>query len=140
MTEVLQAFKDKLKVIIQDKSKDDLDRQVADFYLKTLTPYDDRVLKRQRGFGRGIGGTGDNIISMPVIERDETGIVLNAEGKPKIIHCVFDDFQSYLNHIERCLPVKRCISRWKVMPSCVNGLTMDEYQAIWMRSQGIERE
>ena len=39
MTEVLQAFKDKLKVIIQDKSKDDLDRQVADFYLKTLTPF-----------------------------------------------------------------------------------------------------
>lgn len=140
MTEVLQAFKDKLKVIIQDKSKDDLDRQVADFYLKTLTPYDDRVLKRQRGFGRGIGGTGDNIISMPVIERNENGIVLDSEGKPKIVHCVFDDFQSYLNHIERRLPVKKPISRWKFLPSSVNGLTVDEYYTIWKRGQGLDRD
>lgn len=140
MTEVLQIFKDKLKLIIQDETKDNLARQVADFYLGILTPYDDRVLKRQRGFGRGVGGSGDNIISMPVIERDETGVVLDVSGRPKIVHCVFDDFRSYLNHIEQGLPVKKHVPRWKIMPSSVNGLTMETYQAIWMRNQGFERE
>lgn len=140
MTEVLQKFRNNLSAISQSKSEDILERRVSEFYLNILKPYDDKVLKRQFGFGRGIGGTGDNIVSMPVVERDETGAVLENKGTLRVIHCVFDDFQSYLDHIERRLPVKRCISRWKVMPSSVNGLTMDEYQAIWMRNQGLERE
>lgn len=140
MQEKLQDFKDKLQYISENNSESVLERQIADFYLKILNPYDERVLKRQKGFGCGIGGTGDNVILMPVIERDNQGVVLDREGKPKTIRCVFDDFRSYLNYIEQRLPVKRCISRWKSLPSSVNGLTMDEYQAIWMRSQGIEKE
>ena len=137
MTECLQTFKNMLLKLSCDKNVKPLERQVAAFYLGVLKPYDDRVLRKQRGFGRGVGGSGDNIIMMPVVERDAQRLILDENGNLKIVRCVFDDFQSYLNHIECRLPVKRNISRWHSLPSCVNGLTADEYQDIWSRSQGI---
>ena len=138
MTARLETFKNNLLSISQDKNISSFERQVADFYLGVLKPYDDRVFNKQRGFGRGVGGSGDNIIMMPVVERDGQKPLLDKNGNLKTVRCVFDDFQSYLNHIEQKLPVKRNISRWRSLPSCVNGLTADEYYAIWCRSQGIE--
>lgn len=140
MSDILKTFRNRLKSIVSDKNEDILERRVADFYLNILKPYDDRSLKRQRGFGRGIGGTGDNIVSMPVVERNERGIITDSSGQLQTVHCVFDDFQSYLNHIEKRLPVKKTISRWKFLPSSVNGLTADEYYAIWERGQGLDRD
>jgi hypothetical protein len=97
-------------------------------------------LIRQKGFGRGIGGTGDNIIVMPVIERDENKQVIQDNNNFCITYCVFDDFKSYLNFIEDKMPVRRSVSHHRTLPASVNGITQDDYILIWQRFQGLARE
>ena len=82
----------------------------------------------------------DNIVVMPVIERDENRQVIQDNNNFCITYCVFDDFKSYLNFIEDKMPVRKSVSHRRTLPACVNGITQDDYILIWQRFQGLVRE
>ncbi len=137
---ILPIFKNKLMHIVQDESQSILERKTAQFYLDIIKPYDYKNLIRQKGFGRGIGGSGDNIVVMPVIERDENGQIIQNDGNIRTVSCVFDDFKSYLDFIEDKRPIRKSVSHWRTLPISVNGMTQDDYTLIWQRFQGLVRE
>lgn len=47
---------------------------------------------------------------MPVVERDEQGTPIVEENNLKTIHCVFDDFHSYLIFIQNKGVVKKYVT------------------------------
>ena len=130
---ILPAFRNKLKYIMESKNETPAERQALAFYLRVLEPYDDRILKKQKGFGKGIGGTGDNIVSMPVVERDENGAPIIHEGQLQTTTCMFDDFGAYLKHIECRQPVRHDTGLLDILPVSVNAIPRDDYAAIWFR-------
>ncbi|MBR6412642.1 MAG: hypothetical protein IKS41_05740 [Alphaproteobacteria bacterium] len=138
--DILPAFRKKLEFISQSETETLAERQVASFYLKILRPYNYRNLIRQRGFGRGVGGTGDNIIAMPVVERDENGCPIFQDGQLKTTHCMFDDFEAYLHHIEYRGSVRHDAALWMSLPTRVNAIPRDDYTAMWFRHQGWSRD
>ena len=133
---ILPAFKNKLRFIAEDTKETPAERQVASYYLRILEPYSYRNLIRQHGFGRGVGGSGDNIIGMPTVERDETGAPIIRDGQLQITACLFDDFHAYLHHIERRKPVRHDTTLWMSLPVSVNAIPRDDYMAIWRRHMG----
>ena len=138
--DILPAFRNKLRFICANDSEPPDERVVASFYLKTLEPYNYRNLVRQHGFGRGVGGSGDNIIIMPLVERDKANKPIIQNGKPKITHCMFDDFQNYLNTIDRRIGVRHDAALWMSLPVSVNAIPRDDYMAMWFRHQGLGRQ
>ena len=138
--DILPAFKNKLRFISQSENETPAERQVAAYYLNMLEPYGYRNLVHQHGFGRGVGGTGDNIISLPVVERDDDGKPVIKDGNLKTTHCMFDDFMSYLSHIERRQPVRHDACLWMSLPVSVNAIPRDDYISMWFRHQGWTRE
>lgn len=136
----LDMCREDLAKILQDPKESLLERRVAGFYLDKLKPYTAKFLHRQDGFHQHIGGTGDNIVNMPVIERDDHGPVVDETGDLKITYCVFDDFQGYLRFIKKRSGVRYIASHCRHFPPCLNGVSVADYQAIWNRSQGLERD
>lgn len=49
--EELKTIREQLLSISSDKTQGALEKQAASFYLNVLKPYDERVLKRQKGLG-----------------------------------------------------------------------------------------
>ena len=138
--DILPAFRNKLKFISENENEPPAERQVASFYLDLLKPYDHRALHRQHGFACGVGGSGDNIIIMPLVERDEEGNPIIKKGKPKITHCMFDDFRAYLRHIDYRKPVRHDAVLWMSLPVTVNAIPREDYTAMWFRHQGWTRD
>ena len=137
--DILPAFRNKLTFISQSAQEPPAERQVATFYLEVLKPYNYRNLVRQRGFGRGVGGRGDNIVVMPVVDRDEDGKPIIQNGQLQTIHCMFDDFRAYLSHIERRASVRHDAALWMSLPISVNAIPREDYTAMWFRHQGWVR-
>ena len=137
---ILPIFKNNLLRIIQDENQLLVERKTAQFYLDTLKPYSYKNLIRQKGFGRGVGGSGDNIIVMPVVERNENGQVIQNDNNINIVRCVFDDFKSYLQFIEDKKPIRKSVSHWRTLPTNVDGMPQSDYILIWQRFQGLIRE
>ena len=143
MTEIqniLPAFKNKLRFIISSENEPSAERQVASFYLDIIDPYDYHNLVRQEGFGIVVGGRGDNIIAMPIVERDENGNPVIQDGKPQTTICMFDDFRAYLSHIERRVPVRHEGALWMSPPVSVNAIPREDYVAMFFRHMGWTRD
>ena len=137
---ILPAFRNKLKYIYEDETQSLPEREAARFYDSLLKNYSFRDLIPQHGFARGVGGSGDNIIVMPLIERDENGQILFEDEKIKTTHCMFRSFKSYLDYITQRKPVCHGHECWMSLPANIDGLPRDVYEAIWFRHQGIVRD
>jgi len=133
----LTSFQNRLKYISENKKEPHSERLAAAYYFDLLKNYTYRDLTLQYGFARGVGGSGDNVIAMPLVERDENGSVILEDGKLKITHCMFNNFRSYLNYIQRHQSVHHDCDCWMSIPSDLDGLPRDVYQRIWFRHQGI---
>ena len=137
---VLPAFINKLKFISEDEKQPLSEQEAARFYSDLLKNYSYRNLVPQHGFARGVGGSGDNIVVMPLVERDESGHVIFEDNKLQITHCMFNSFRSYLNYIQDRQPVRHGHECWMSLPSNLDGLPRDMYETIWFRHQGILRD
>ena len=140
LEDILPSFRNKLKYISENKKEPIGERLAAQYYFNLLASYKTRDLTLQHGFGRGVGGSGDNIVVMPLVERDDKGSVIMEDGKLKITHCMFNNFRSYLSYIQRRRPVNYGRECWMSLPVNLDGLPRDVYQNIWFRHQGITRD
>lgn len=123
-----------MKIAVRS-TENSAEKMVARFYLNELKKCDEKWLHNQSGFGRGIGGHGDNMIFMPVVERKNNQIVLDDEGHLKTTKCVFDDFKSYLKFIQTRQDIQQDMQYRRILPHNLNGLPADDYIAIWNRQR-----
>ncbi len=127
------------KALIQtaaDPRENPAEKKAALFYLTTLKDYSEKLLHHQSGFGRGIGGTGDNMVFMPLVERENGEVLLDKNGKLQTTKCVFDDFQTYLQFIQTRREVQHGMEYRRFLPGDVNALPVNDYMAIWHRQNG----
>ena len=138
--DILPSFLNRLTYISESENEPPSEKLAARYYLNILKRYSNKDLRLQYGFARGVGGSGDNIVVMPLVERNEDGSVALEDNKLKTTHCIFNNFRSYLSYIYRRQPVRHGHETWMSLPIDLDGLPRDTYEAIWFRHQGIMRD
>ena len=133
----LTLCRQNLMKIVASPNESPAEQKAARFYLEILKNKTDRDLRRQPHFAIGVGGCDDNLITMPLVERDENGPILDDKNQLVTTECVFNNFQSYLTYLTRRLPVNHNTENCMSLPSIVNGIPTDDYSAIWFRHLGL---
>ncbi len=116
---------------------DPLEKKAALFYLGALKDFDTKLLHNQGRFRRGIGGTGDNMVFMPLVERENDKALLDEEGNVQATKCVFDDFKTYLAYIQTSKGVRHDMHYRRILPRDLNALPVEDYVAIFNRQRGL---
>ncbi len=127
LEQVLLSFKNNL----HGDTISTIEQKACIFYIKQLV-----LLKKKNSlnncshFYKGIGGTGDNIICLDIVERDKNKLpLLNKDKTLKITPCVFENIDAYLDFIQnKKIPIRDIA---KISRKNFNGVTRDLYIEYW---------